>query len=258
MDPCRLGDECLQDLAAVVDLLLYGEARQPSHEGGGRVQGCRIDRRRVPAATPVPGGTLEFVFTPPLLPMQARRLQASARFEDADGGVRPTASIAVDIADPRAPPIPATGIGIEGPARAFGRGRIQASFRRGRGSALPRLPHQRARARDRHGGWRPAAHARRDRGCRRTARVGRCGFARALSGDHRPAAGAGLRPRLASDPAATRAGRSPPEARPARRRSQAARGTPSARPTEPRLGCPDTRTRSRRARPAGPRPGCCL
>ena len=59
------------------------------------------------------GGTLEFEFTPPpLLPMEARRLEVSARFEDVDGSVGPSSTITVDIADPRAPPIPETGIGI--------------------------------------------------------------------------------------------------------------------------------------------------
>lgn len=63
--------------------------------------------------TPLDGGMLEFEFTPPaLLPMEARRLQATARFEDVDGNAGPTAAIAVDIADPRAPLAPATGIGI--------------------------------------------------------------------------------------------------------------------------------------------------
>ena len=59
MDSCLLGDECFQDLSAVVDLALHREARQPSHECGGRVQGGRIDCRRVPAATPVHGAQQE-------------------------------------------------------------------------------------------------------------------------------------------------------------------------------------------------------
>ena len=59
MDSCLLGDECFQDLPAVVDLALHREARQPSHECGGRVQGGRIDCRRVPAATPVHGAQQE-------------------------------------------------------------------------------------------------------------------------------------------------------------------------------------------------------
>ena len=62
---------------------------------------------------PLAGGTLDFEFTTPtLLPMEARRLKATARFLDVDGNPGPTATIDVDIADPRAPRVPKTGIGI--------------------------------------------------------------------------------------------------------------------------------------------------
>lgn len=74
---------------------------------------AEFDGTQLTQPAPAEGGTLEFEFTPPpLLPMQARRLEASAHFEDAEGGVGPSARVAVDIADPRAPLIPATGIGI--------------------------------------------------------------------------------------------------------------------------------------------------
>jgi len=64
-------------------------------------------------ATPLDGGTLDFEFTTPaLMPMESRQLQATARFEDVDGNAGPTASVEVDIADPRAPLVPETGLGI--------------------------------------------------------------------------------------------------------------------------------------------------
>ncbi|MCU1226574.1 MAG: hypothetical protein JWQ42_4667 [Edaphobacter sp.] len=63
--------------------------------------------------TPLEGGTLTFDFTTPdLMPMEAQRLKVIARFEDVEGNIGPSASVDIDIADPRAPLIPETGIGI--------------------------------------------------------------------------------------------------------------------------------------------------
>ena len=55
VDARLLGSECIQDLLAVVSLLLHGKLRQPSNEACGRMQGSRIDGCGDPAATPVHG-----------------------------------------------------------------------------------------------------------------------------------------------------------------------------------------------------------
>jgi hypothetical protein len=63
--------------------------------------------------TPSEGGTLTFEFpTPTLMPMEALRLQAFGQFVDVEGNVGPAGSADVDIADPRTPLVPETGIGI--------------------------------------------------------------------------------------------------------------------------------------------------
>jgi len=53
--PRLLGDECIQDLPAVVDLLLHRETRQPEHECGRWMQLGRAERQRVATAAPVHG-----------------------------------------------------------------------------------------------------------------------------------------------------------------------------------------------------------
>ena len=65
------------------------------------------------AATSDAGGLLHFDFPlPALLPLESRILNGSATFEDADGHISPAAELQVVIRDPRAPPVPRTGIGI--------------------------------------------------------------------------------------------------------------------------------------------------
>lgn len=59
------------------------------------------------------GGTVSFDFQlPALMPMEQRKLYARARFEDDEGTLGTEGVQAIDIADPRSPPIPKTGIGI--------------------------------------------------------------------------------------------------------------------------------------------------
>jgi len=53
--PRLLGDECIQDLPAVVDLLLHRETRQPAQESGRWMQLGRGERQRVAAAALVHG-----------------------------------------------------------------------------------------------------------------------------------------------------------------------------------------------------------
>ena len=65
------------------------------------------------AATPQVGGAINAEFNlPQLLAMESRRLDARAHFEDSEGNLGAEAVITVDIADPRVPEIPKTGIGI--------------------------------------------------------------------------------------------------------------------------------------------------
>lgn len=53
--PRLLGDECIQDLPAMVDLLLHRETRQPVHECGRWMQPGRAEHQRVATAAPVHG-----------------------------------------------------------------------------------------------------------------------------------------------------------------------------------------------------------
>ena len=65
------------------------------------------------APAPQQGGSLAFDFAlPSLLPLEARTLTASAHFEDDEGLLGSAATLQVKVCDPRAPPIPRTGIGI--------------------------------------------------------------------------------------------------------------------------------------------------
>ena len=64
-------------------------------------------------AAPQEGGTLGFDFAlPALLPLESRTLTASAHFEDEEGNLGSAATLQVKVCDPRAPPVPRTGIGI--------------------------------------------------------------------------------------------------------------------------------------------------
>lgn len=65
------------------------------------------------AIPPQAGGTLEFDYAlPALAPMETRRVTTTARFENDAGLSGPDATLALDLADPRSPPVPRTGIGI--------------------------------------------------------------------------------------------------------------------------------------------------
>jgi len=65
------------------------------------------------APAPPDGGTLKFDFNlPALMPMETRAVTATARFEDDQGAQGTPASLTLDVADPRSPPVPRTGIGI--------------------------------------------------------------------------------------------------------------------------------------------------
>jgi hypothetical protein len=65
------------------------------------------------AAAPQAGGTLAFDYAlPALLPLEARTLVASAHFEDDEGNAGSAATLKIEVRDPRAPPVPRTGIGI--------------------------------------------------------------------------------------------------------------------------------------------------
>jgi hypothetical protein len=72
-----------------------------------------LDGATASQPTPQTQSELQFEFDlPQLAVMETRRLQAHARFEDIEGNLGPEAVMSVDIADPRAPEIPKTGIGI--------------------------------------------------------------------------------------------------------------------------------------------------
>ena len=59
--PCLLGGECLQDLPAVVDLLLHRETRQPAHECSGWMQLGGVERQWMATAAPVHGVVVLFL-----------------------------------------------------------------------------------------------------------------------------------------------------------------------------------------------------
>ncbi len=64
-------------------------------------------------AAPQEGGTLGFDFALPALPpLESRTLTASAHFEDDQGNLGSAATLQIKLRDPRAPPVPRTGIGI--------------------------------------------------------------------------------------------------------------------------------------------------
>jgi hypothetical protein len=59
------------------------------------------------------GGTIGFEFQlPALLPIEHRKLHVGARFEDDQGNLGTEEVQAIDVTDPRSPPIPKTGIGL--------------------------------------------------------------------------------------------------------------------------------------------------
>jgi hypothetical protein len=73
----------------------------------------RLESAMQETAAPQSGGSVSFDFQlPALLPMEHRRLHVLARFEDDQGGLSMDGVHAIDVADPRSPPIPKTGIGI--------------------------------------------------------------------------------------------------------------------------------------------------
>lgn len=115
------------------------------------------------APAPQAGGTLGFDFAlPALMPMEHRHLEAKARFENDQGTLGGEGVHAVDITDPRSPPVPKTGIGIvwssrPGPAEdveirvrfagtAGARYRVYASDARGLGIPLTEANRPRTRA----------------------------------------------------------------------------------------------------------------
>jgi hypothetical protein len=72
-----------------------------------------LDGATQDSAVPQGGGMLAFEFAlPALLLMEHRRLSVRARFEDDQGTMGPEATESLDVADPRSPPVPKTGIGI--------------------------------------------------------------------------------------------------------------------------------------------------
>lgn len=115
------------------------------------------------APTPQAGGTLGFEFAlPALMPMEHRHLEVRARFEDDEGTLGGEDTHAIDITDPRSPPVPKTGIGIvwssrPGPAEeveirvrfagtAGARYRVYASDARGLGIPITEANRPRTRA----------------------------------------------------------------------------------------------------------------
>ena len=115
------------------------------------------------AATPQIGGTLVFEFAlPALMPMEHRHLEVRARFENHQGTLGDEGVEPFDIADPRSPAVPKTGIGIvwssrPGPAEeveirvrfagvAGARYRVYASDARGLGIPLTEVNRPRTRA----------------------------------------------------------------------------------------------------------------
>jgi hypothetical protein len=115
------------------------------------------------APVPQAGGTIGFDFAlPALMPMEHRHLVARARFENDQGALGSDGTHAIDITDPRSPPIPKTGIGIiwssrPGPAEdveirvrftgtAGARYRVYSSDARGLGIPLTELNRTRTRA----------------------------------------------------------------------------------------------------------------
>lgn len=115
------------------------------------------------APAPRAGGTLAFEFVlPELMPMEHRHLEVLARFENDVGALGDEGVEPFDIADPRSPPVPKTGIGIvwssrPGPAEeveirvrfagiAAARYRVYASDARGLGIPLTEVTRPRTRA----------------------------------------------------------------------------------------------------------------
>ncbi|HKY29865.1 MAG TPA: hypothetical protein VJM12_18130 [Pyrinomonadaceae bacterium] len=113
--------------------------------------------------TPQIGGTLVFEFAlPALMPMEHRHLEVRARFENDQGTLGDEGVEPFDIADPRSPAVPKTGIGIvwssrPGPAQeveirvrfaglAQARYRVYASDARGLGIPLTEVNRPRTRA----------------------------------------------------------------------------------------------------------------